>query len=215
MKRLLLILPLFGLLSVACAESDSEPALEIDPINSAGDKAKGGEDQKGDTAPGPATGGPEAPAEKAPPPATTPAIGPENTCQTALSLGQMDGEPKLGTAKGDTFAAQGHCSKWFKLRVNEGSGGYIGLEVKAKLISPPSAKFDLHAYVNEDKDEIECTTPKVSSATTLSNVDSIDLKWGDSYFSDDSRTVTIEVRAKGSCDATASWSLLVESATMR
>lgn len=223
MKRLLLVAPLLlGALSLACGSTDSDPELEIDPVSSCSGskcaKKDAGKDDEVDpstpSTPAKSDAGTSTPAPTSDGGTTTTTDTP-NTCETAINLGQMNGEPKLANQPADKFSAQGHCSKWLKLRVNEDSSGLQALQLKATLISPPNHKFNLYAYVNPDEDVLECTTPLASSESTLSSIDDLTLTWGDSWFSDDSRTVTIEVRATDSCDDKSSWSLLLSSATMQ
>jgi len=210
MKVLWLALPMsIGVFALACGEPEAKRGLQIDPIDS----------KRPDV--GQTRAAPEAAPENAsdagiaevPSKQATEAV---NDCQSALDLGSLNGERKAIGEAAETFAAQGHCSKWLKVRVTEASSGLSALAINATLNSPSSTKFDLHAYVNKDKDESACGTQASSSATTLSNVDEINLTWGDDgwWSSDDSRTVILEVRsANGACDASSTWSLVVRTTT--
>jgi hypothetical protein len=219
MKILALLLPVsLGVAALACGEPEPRQGLQIDPIGSqAPDPAKDKDTAKDDTD----KGAHEA-ADKVPAPAADAHdAGSDrvNDCASAVDLGQMSGEPKNIGEAAETLGTQGHCSKWIKLRVNEKSSAREPLAINATLNSPSSTKFDLHAYVNKEKDESACgMEPTLSSATTLSNVDEINLTWGDDGWwwssADDSRTVIFEVRsANGACDATSSWSLVVHTTT--
>lgn len=207
---------LASLALIACADGEAQPSMEIAPVSacrgSACKDAGAREDESHDAS---STSAPEEPASGAdhagaaprahdPSPAT-------NTCQTAADMGELSGEPKVfGEIQSRKTA--GRCTTWAKLRVLETSRDYEFLRLRAKLTSPPSKKFDLFAYVNPAKDEIECQTPIASSASALSGVDEVIVRWEDTWGSDDSRTLTFLVKSRdGSCAADADWSLVVEN----
>ena len=88
------------------------------------------------------------------------------------------------------------------------------MQLEASLISPAGHKFDLLAYVNPAKDEVECSTPTKTSASTTSNVDKVSLLWSDGW-GDDSRTVTVQVKSRdGKCDPANAWVLSLSTATV-
>lgn len=214
MRTLLWILgPLAGAsFLLACDGSEPHASLEIESVNAcksarckeeSPQKAKDPEDGSSANEPGP---------PKPEPTRSTPDA-PENTCETALDLGEMAGERNAATANGEPLVTQGSCTTWAKVRVNETSNVDNAMVVRATLISPPGKKFDLFAYVNPEKDEVECQTPIMQSENKLSSVDELTATWGDSWAHDDSRTLTFEVRSRdGSCASNATWSLLVQSA---
>lgn len=190
------VAPATGCQGAACDESSPEG----EPTKAA----------RGPSADAPETdpGTPPAPPVQAPAPST------ENTCTTAVDLGSMAGEAKLFESNVESFATQGACTTWVKIRVAETRSVPDGLGVKATLVSPSTKKFDLSAFVDKDKDELACQTPTETSASTTSTVDDVSVVWGDSLLSDDSRTVTFQVKSRdGKCDPTNKWSLVVKSRT--
>ena len=129
------------------------------------------------------------------------------------------GATDLGTVSGDTGAdvktAQGSGSQWFKVRVTENDSTILALslQAKAELTSPPGTNFDLHVYVAGSSSGQECSAVTKSS-TNPSSPDSASVEFGESGTlsngSDDSRTVTVEVRwVSGTCAPAAKWSLTV------
>lgn len=128
------------------------------------------------------------------------------TCETAKDLGEVDGDSGEWTKSG-----QGKCSGFYRLRMKETVGfDLIPLSLSLDLVSPADEKFDLFVYVDTKKDQLECKTPLVKSDTPVGNVDSLDASWGDTPFSDDSRTVSIEVRShSGKCSTQGTYSLLL------
>ncbi len=132
---------------------------------------------------------------------------PNDSCQTAVYLGAMSGQEG-----GGKVSAQGRCSKWFTVRVNE-TVTYnltpIDLGVHVKLVSPDDTKFDLYTYMNVQKDLLECQKVSQSSSNVLSRVDAVDLVWPDVAFSDMSRTIAVEVRSHDGTCSTGTYSLSV------
>lgn len=140
---------------------------------------------------------------------------PQDACSSsAMCVTAMD----LGTVSGDTGSqmvmTSGFQAAWFKVRVTEDDSGVPGikLSVTAQLTSPASADYDVFTYVNSGSDVVECTTP---SGTTTKNgtTDASRELWGEGTIpngSDDSRTVSIEVRPiSGTCSASQPWQLVV------
>ncbi|HEY8078560.1 MAG TPA: hypothetical protein VIF62_30730 [Labilithrix sp.] len=130
-----------------------------------------------------------------------------NTCPTSTNLGSISGD-----TGSDTQTAQGTTSQWFTVRVNENDSSVIAnsLEMKATLVSPAGANFDLYVYV-PGSDTLECSAVSASSTST-SSTDTAGVEFGESGTfsdgSDNSRTVTVEVRhVSGSCSAGAKWTL--------
>ncbi len=130
------------------------------------------------------------------------------TCPTALDLGTVSGD--TGNA---TVTASGYLAGWYHLRVTENDSGVFGvaMTVTVQLTSPASEQYDVFLYVNTGTDAVECATPS-GSPTTAGTTESTKLNWGESGSfsngSDDSRTVSIEIRPKpGSCVAAQPWQL--------
>jgi hypothetical protein len=131
-----------------------------------------------------------------------------NVCTASTSMGSISGD-----TGSDTQNAQGTTSQWLSVRVTENDSSIFAnsLEMKATLVSPPGANFDLYLYV-PGTDTIECSAVSASSTTT--GTDTAGVEFGESgTFSngvDDSRTVTVEVRhVSGTCSAGAKWTLSV------
>jgi len=141
----------------------------------------------------------------------TPKVTPPNTCQTAHDLGGLSGDD------GDTtLSVQGSCTEWFRLRVQEKKTSVFSNPMKTRftLVSPSGKDFDIFVYMNKEADTVECTTQTTKSEEPGSRTDMATLEWGEAYTansSDDSRTVNVLVKSKdGSCDATKSWSLVIQ-----
>jgi hypothetical protein len=133
------------------------------------------------------------------------------------------GATDLGTISGDTGAdvktASGAGSQWFTIRVNENDSSVLPLTLlaKAELSSPPGTNFDVFIYVAGGSSGQECSAVKASS-TNASGLDSATAEWGEtgifSNGSDDSRTVSVEVRwVSGTCSTAAPWTLTVRGDT--
>lgn len=130
-----------------------------------------------------------------------------NTCASSVNLGSVRGDNGA-----DTKSAQGHTSQWFTIRVTEDDHGVLGkdLWMTATLTSPPGTNFDLYLYVPET-DTLACTAVSEQSSNA-SGTDSAAAKFGEGFSngSDDSRTVTVEVRhVSGTCDPNKKWTLTV------
>ena len=145
------------------------------------------------------------------------------TTSSCASGNICTGATDLGTISGDTGAdvktASGTGSHWFTIRVTENDSSVTGLSLlaKAELISPAGANFDLYVYLAGGSSGQECSAVK-SSSTNASGLDSTTIEWGESGLfsngSDDSRTVTVEVRwVSGTCSAASPWSLTVRGDT--
>lgn len=130
-----------------------------------------------------------------------------NACSGAVDLGQVRGDNGA-----DVKTADGHTSQWFKIRVTEDDNAITGLDLwmTATLTSPPGTNFDLYLYV-PNSDTLECSAITHQS-TSASSTDSATAKFGEdglwSNGSDDSRTITVEVRhVSGTCDPSKKWTL--------
>jgi hypothetical protein len=130
-----------------------------------------------------------------------------NTCATSTSAGSVSGD-----TGSDSQFAQGTTSAWFTVRVTEDDSSVFAqkLRMTATLQSPAGANFDLYVYV-PGSDTLECSAVSASSTST-SSFDTASVSFGEggtlSNGSDDSRTVTVEVRhVSGTCSPSAKWSL--------
>jgi hypothetical protein len=204
-----------GLVLVACAGDDErEEEVEVAPkAECRGSGCNDLEDNKTSQAQETTSTPAPTPTDETPKPQEKPSGSKENTCETAVDLGQMAGERRMYESEVEKLSTQGTCSTWVKLRVNETSNDFAPMEIEATLISPASLKFDLFAYVNVKEDVLSCQTPYAMAASTVSNIDELPLSWKDDYWGDDdSRTVTFHVRSRnGQCAPDGSWSLVVRS----
>ncbi len=134
-------------------------------------------------------------------------------CVTAKNIGEVkadNGNDKL------TF--EGTTSDWVSFRATESLTGIfnpisVPMKLNLKLENPPTADFDLYIYLNDTKDEDECTV--VSAQSKATGNDEIGYTWGEmqglANSSNDSRTVAVEIRLKsGTCSSGAKWKLTVE-----
>ena len=133
-----------------------------------------------------------------------------STCATATPLGAISGD--TGNAM---VMASGYQAAWYQVRVTENDSGVFGvpMNVTAQLTSPAGTNYDLYLYVNAGSDVVECTTPTAMSMNT-GTTDQAHLTWGETGTfangSDDSRTVSIEVRpVSGPCTPGATYQLVV------
>jgi hypothetical protein len=220
---LLPLAALLALFAVACgADTEQTTGRFDDESNSSGNEdptaapRKASSSSGGAAAPAPGTpeGAPEPtpalPGDPAPPSKPVDPTPTARTCSGARDLGTISGD--VGA---DQVVAQGNCSDWVKVRVTEKNTYPVGdsLEVTATLVSPSPDDFDVYAYVNEAADAIECSTVNIKSDLPASRSDVIKVEFGETYWpnaSDDSRTVTFEVRKKTAGCSVGSWSLLVQ-----
>ncbi|MBL8610227.1 MAG: hypothetical protein JNL38_23020 [Myxococcales bacterium] len=138
---------------------------------------------------------------------TTAGCGAPNTCLGATSLGNLSGDTGAGT-----LTRQGTSSEWFTVRITEDDSGTFGSPLKARLTlsSPAGTNYDLYVYV-PDSDTRACTTPTHTGIGSSAD-DVVNLDFGEQGLfangSDDSRTVSVEVRhSSGPCDAAHKWTL--------
>lgn len=155
-------------------------------------------------------------ADSAPPPIDAPAMmscTSSATCQGAMDLGSISGDTGSATVSG-----MGYQSAWLKVRVTEDDNSVVGndLSMTATLTSPAGAQFDVLMYVNTGSDVIECTTP-TGTSTKSGNTATLRISWGEGSIangSDDSRTVSIEVRPSSTtCSPSSKWQLVVQGNT--
>jgi hypothetical protein len=143
-----------------------------------------------------------------PPPPPPPTCDAPNTCVASTNLGSVSGDTGA-----DMQSTQGTTSQWFQVRVSENDSSVFAtsLRMKATLVSPAGANFDLYVYV-PGSDTIECSAVSASSTTTGSDQASVEFGESGTFSngSNDDRTVTVEVRhVSGTCSAGAKWTLSV------
>jgi hypothetical protein len=134
------------------------------------------------------------------------------TCATATTLPQITGDD----GDGNTVAtASGYQAAWYSIRVSEQDSSILGypMSTNTTLTSPSGVMFDLFVYVDTGNDDIDCSTP-TGTVTTSGATESSNIEWGEGSVandSDDSRTVSIEIRPKSgdSCSSAATWSLQI------
>lgn len=133
-------------------------------------------------------------------------------CLAATSLGSISGD-KGAASKTES----GSDSKFFQITLTEDdSSVFSSKDLKVRItLASTGGNFDLYTYLGPPKGEgggVECTTTKASS-TNPAGDDLVALSWNDNRpigGLDDSRVVSIEVRATmPKCDA-ASWTLKIE-----
>jgi hypothetical protein len=157
-------------------------------------------------------GGRDAGTSDAPPGDASGAVGCQSTdaCFTALALGTVSGDTGA-----QTLTATGSRAAWFRIRVTENDADVAGvpLTLLATLTPPSSADFTVVLYANPAADVLECASPIGAAAATPTAKQSR-ASWGEDVVAngtDDSRTVSIEIRPLGgTCSATAKWTLLLE-----
>jgi hypothetical protein len=87
------------------------------------------------------------------------------------------------------------------------------MKLTATLMSPDKEDFDLFVYVNASTDTLQCETPSGTSELPAGRSDVVRAEWGERYTansSDDSRTVSVEVRKKGGGCGAHPWALLLQ-----
>jgi hypothetical protein len=120
--------------------------------------------------------------------------------------------------KGGTATSSGTDSKFLRIRVSEDDSSLLSSkDLKARItLTSTGGNFDLYVYRGNtvgDGGGVECTTVTSSSTEAAGSPDVVALTWNDNRpvgGHDDTRLLTIEVRAADSSCAGASWSLTVE-----
>ncbi len=193
-RRLALLAVAVAVVAAGCAQAGS-PGQPVD--------APGG---KGIDAPRPID------AHEAPPPDAPAAA----TCTTSATCGTATMLPSIDGDDGGAASATGYQAAWYSIRLSETDSGPFAdpMSIQTTLTSPASAMFDLFVYVDTGNDDVDCTTPTGSVATSGTSETS-SIEWGETGTfandSDDSRTVSIEVRPKSgdACSPSATWSLSI------
>ncbi len=135
------------------------------------------------------------------------------SCQQATSAGTVSGD-----TGGQSVYLTGSAPRWVQVRVTEDNSSAIGqkLKVTATLNSPAGENFDLYVYLNEKSDvALECSALAGSSTNGAGATDTVTKSWGEGALangSDDSRNVSIEVRAAAgtTCNPNNTWTLTVK-----
>lgn len=154
-----------------------------------------------------------------PPPADAPPLPIDSPQSACASNATCAGATALGTVSGDTgnatLTASGYQAAWYSVRVTENDSSPFAtpMNLTVQLTSPQGTNYDLFLYINTASDVVECTTPAASSTSTGTS-DQAHLTWGETGTfangSDDSRTVSIEVRpVSGPCVPSAPYQLVV------
>ncbi len=133
-------------------------------------------------------------------------------CMSASSIGSVSGDTGSGIK-----TATGTDSKFLRVTVSEDDSALLSSkDPKARItLKSTGGNFDLYVYQGPSKGDgggVECTTFKVS-ATEPASDDVVSISWNDNRpigGHDDTRVLTIEVRATMPSCAGASWSLTVE-----
>lgn len=133
-----------------------------------------------------------------------------SSCPVPIVSGSVSGDKGA-----DTITLNGTTSGWYSIRVTENDGSVSGRKLKfnATLTPGGSSNYDLFLYDNAPGD---CVTPWLSS-TQPTGTDSASSSWGEGSFANgktDDKEIYFEVRhISGTCDAAASWSLLIQGNT--
>lgn len=133
-------------------------------------------------------------------------------CTAASSLGSVSGDTGSGVK-----TATGTDSKFLRVTVTEDDSAVLSSkDPKARItLKSTGGNFDLYVYQGPTKGDgggVECTTFKVSSTEPAAD-DVVSIAWNDNRplgGHDDTRVLTLEVRATMPSCAGASWSLTVE-----
>lgn len=132
-------------------------------------------------------------------------------CAAATSIGSVSGDTGSGTK-----TTSGTDSKFVRVTVTEDdSAVFSSKDPKARItLKSTGGNFDLYVYLGPSKGDgggFECSTLK-ASATEPAADDVVSIAWNDNRpigGHDDTRVVTIEVRATMPSCAGASWTLTV------
>lgn len=119
---------------------------------------------------------------------------------------------------GGTASSFGTDNKFLRIRVSEDDSGlFSGKDLRARFtLTSTGTNFDLYVYMGKtagDGGGVECTTVKSSSAEPMGTPDVVALTWADNRpigGHDDTRWITVEVRAAETSCSGASWTLTVE-----
>jgi hypothetical protein len=129
--------------------------------------------------------------------------GAPNTCIAPTEI-----EPINGDTGSDVRVLNGTTSKWFKLRINEGSNFINDMSYVVTLQSPPGMDFDLYEYVGDGM----ATNCLGDAIHAMGDPESVSDAWGDSIGTDNGRWISLEVRyiSGSACGPGAKWTLTAE-----
>lgn len=106
------------------------------------------------------------------------------SCGGSVSLGQVCGDENCTEAP---YYAHGYGEAWYKVSVKECSNWINSLYFKATLSMPSGMDYDLYLYG-------PCGTLLKQSENGAGVTETIKYSWGDSYGSDDTRWMYLEVK---------------------
>ncbi|MFO0679296.1 MAG: hypothetical protein U0169_22405 [Polyangiaceae bacterium] len=131
--------------------------------------------------------------------------GPTNECSNPEELTAIAGD------YGDEQqVVHGVGSRWVSIRVKESSSlGGGSTRFSATLVPSTGADYDLAAYMDVEKDVLECSKVAASSSMPGSAIETVKKDWGWAFY-DDSRTVRFHVQhVSGPCVSDAPWTLII------
>lgn len=109
-------------------------------------------------------------------------------CPNALFLGNISGDTTSAP-----LSAMGADEAWYRVRINELSDASRYLSASITLQSPPGVDYDLYVRC------LSCTNPTVLSSTNgAGHLDQMSIGHDDTFATDDSHDIFIEVRYFGS-----------------
>lgn len=214
--------------TVGCAVADGDvegtlPRVRVDGGGSGDDEDTGatsidtgstsidtGSSSGGDTGASDDTGG-----------STTDTAGPGTGCTTLTATDCTSTAEIMSAISGDTggtASSFGTDNKFLRIRVSEDdSSVFSSKDLRARFtLTSTGTNFDLYVYMGKtagDGGGVECTTLRSSSTEALGTPDVVALTWNDNRpigGHDDTRWITVEVRAAETSCSGASWTLTVE-----
>jgi hypothetical protein len=138
---------------------------------------------------------------KSPDDAGAPVCKPASGCHAARYLGEIAGDSSGQTP----LTTTGTGPEWLSVHVKEDSNSLSGVKVHVKLTGQADADYDLFVYQPDSADAVACDTPTFMSTQPGFSAEELDASWSDTLASDDSRTLSIEVRHIS--DACSGWTL--------
>lgn len=147
--------------------------------------------------------------------------GPGTPCTALTSTDCASSAQLMAGISGDKASSSttsGTDSKFLRIRVAETDSSIFSAKALRSLITLTStgANFDLYVYMGKaagDGGGYECSTVRSSATEALGSPDVVSLMWADDQGfggHDDSRYLSIEVRAADASCTGASWTLTVE-----
>lgn len=139
-------------------------------------------------------------------------VAPTDLCMTTDTC---EGASMVGTISGDTghdtLHATGSTTAWLRVRATEDDFiDNVPMRVAVSLVVPDGADFDIDIYVNRDNDVVECAST-IGTHSTNGATKVVSAQWGSfTDLQDDSRDVSIAIRATGACSPDLTWQLTIE-----